>query len=183
MPMRSPETVDLGDVAREAAALFEGEVAENDHASFFLEMADRPLWIMADREELRRVIINLLTNALQALASGEPGEIRMRSGEVDGCAQLSVQDTGSGIPEEVQPKVFQPSFSTKTSGMGLGLAISRRAIEAVGGTITFDTEAGEGTTFTVRMPFAPVEPPRSEPSSGDAVDRQLDAPREPGVRG
>ena len=176
MPMRSPETVDLGDVAREAAALFEGEVAENDHATFHLELADRSLLVMADREELRRVIVNLLTNALQALPSGEPGEIRMRSWEDEGCAMLSVRDTGTGIPEDVQPKVFQPSFSTKTSGMGLGLAISRRAIEAVDGTITFETTAGEGTTFTVRLPLAPVEPNRAQ---GDGVDRQLEAPRAP----
>ena len=132
---------------------------------------------MADREELRRVVVNLLTNALQALASGQPGEIRMHAWEADGYAMLSVRDNGTGIPEDIQPKVFQPSFSTKTSGMGLGLAISRRAIEAVDGTITFETEADTGTTFTVRLPFAPVERSRAGGAPGDGVNRQLDGPR------
>jgi len=179
MPMRSPETVGLGEVAREAAALFEGEVAENDHASFHLELAERALSVMADREELRRVVVNLLTNALQALPSGQPGEIWMRSWEADGVAVLTVRDSGTGIPEDIQPKVFQPSFSTKTSGMGLGLAISRRAIEAVDGSITFETAAGKGTTFTIRLPLAPSEPPRAGEVPGDGIDRQLEGPREP----
>ena len=64
-----------------------------------------------------------------------------------------VEDDGAGIAEDVRPKVFQPSFSTKTSGMGLGLAISKRAVEAAGGQIAFETAEGRGTTFTVRLPL------------------------------
>ncbi len=62
-------------------------------------------------------------------------------------------DTGSGIPDELVPKVFEPNFSTKTSGTGLGLAISRKAVEESGGTITFETEMGVGTTFEIRLPL------------------------------
>ena len=65
-------------------------------------------------------------------------------------------DDGTGIPLEIQDSVFQPSFSTKTSGMGLGLAISKRAVEAAGGTISFET-GDTGTTFTVRLPRAEPE--------------------------
>jgi signal transduction histidine kinase len=74
----------------------------------------------------------------------------------DGRAEARVADDGAGIPEDIQERVFQPSFSTKTSGMGLGLAISKRAVEAAGGAITFET-GEEGTTFTVRLPLAPSE--------------------------
>ena len=170
MPMRSPETVDLVEVAREAAALFEGELAETDHAAFTLDLPDHALPVLADREELRRVVINLLTNALQAIPTGTPGEIRLHAWSDAASAYASVSDNGTGIPEEVQPRVFQPSFSTKTSGMGLGLAISRRGVEAVGGTITFATEIGEGTTFTVRLPHAPAE----TAAAGDGAVRQLE---------
>ena len=76
----------------------------------------------------------------------------------DGAALARVTDDGTGIPEEIQEQVFQPSFSTKTSGMGLGLAISKRAVEAAGGAIAFETAEGVGTTFTVRLPLAPDAP-------------------------
>src|SRR5699024_10521147 len=67
--------------------------------------------------------------------------------------EAAVVDDGEGIAEEARDHVFQPSFSTKTSGMGLGLAISKRAVEAAGGTIAFETEDGAGTTVTVRLPL------------------------------
>lgn len=155
MPMRNPETLDLGDVAHEAAALFEGPLAESGRAEFVLDPASTPLPVVADREEIRRVLVNLLTNALQAIPDGpEPGRIALTTRRADGWAEALVADTGTGISEDVQPDVFQPSFSTKTSGMGLGLAISRRAVEAAGGSISFETAEGAGTTFTVRLPLA-----------------------------
>ena len=176
MPMRSPETVDLVEVAQEAAALFEGELAETDHAAFSLDLPDHALPVLADREELRRVVINLLTNALQAIPTGTTGQIRLHAWGEAAAASVSVSDNGTGIPEDVQPRVFQPSFSTKTSGMGLGLAISRRGVEAAGGTITFETEIGAGTTFTVRLPHAPD--PAAQ--AGDGAVRQLDDSGPPG---
>ena len=158
LPMRSPETVDLGVVTREAAALFEGPLAESGRADLTLDLTDAPLLVMADHEELRRVFVNLLTNALQAMPERpEPGRIVLATRLGDGAAEAAVTDDGTGIAEEVRDQVFQPSFSTKTSGMGLGLAISKRAVEAAGGTITFETEEGTGTTFTVRLPLAQAD--------------------------
>ncbi len=156
MPMRAPETFDLSEVAREAAALFEGPLAESGRARLDFDLAAEPLRIVADRDELRRVLVNLLTNALQAMPERErPGQIRLQTRTVDGRPQASVSDDGTGIAAEIQENVFQPSFSTKTSGMGLGLAISKRAVEAARGTITFETVEGQGTTFTVSLPPAP----------------------------
>ena len=157
MPMRHPEPLDLSDVAREAAALFEGPLADSGRAAFEVDLSPDPLPISADREELRRVLVNLLTNALQAIPDRpEPGRVVLRTVLVDGAAEARVIDDGTGIPLEIQDSVFQPSFSTKTSGMGLGLAISKRAVEAAGGTISFET-GDTGTTFTVRLPRAEPE--------------------------
>jgi signal transduction histidine kinase len=164
MPMRAPETVDLNEVVREAAALFESPLAESGRAALEVDLAEGALRVLADHDELRRVFVNLLANALQAIPERPaPGRIVLRTRrEPDGAAVGEVQDDGEGIPAEIRPKVFQPSFSTKTSGMGLGLAISRRAVEAAGGTIAFETEIGAGTTFVVRLP-APAEAPPSNP--------------------
>ena len=155
MPNRAPESLDLNEVAREAAALFEGPLADNDRTTLDIALAAEPLPVQADHEEVRRVLVNLLTNALQAIPSGAPGHITLASRLEEGHAVLSVTDNGVGIASDVRSKVFQPSFSTKTSGMGLGLAISKRAVEAAGGTIAFDTADGAGTTFTVRLPLNP----------------------------
>lgn len=157
MPMRSPERIDIVEVAREAAALFEGPLADSGRADLEADLPDRVLEVVADREELRRVLVNLLTNALQAIPERpEPGRIALEVASAEGMAQVRVRDDGTGIPADVQPKVFQPSFSTKTSGMGLGLAISKRAVEAVGGSIAFET-SGAGTTFTVQLPLATLD--------------------------
>ena len=118
-----------------------------------MDLAEEPLVALADHDELRGVFVNLLTNALQAMPD-VPGRITLRAYADAGAAVVEVQDDGTGIPADVQPRVFQPSFSTKTSGMGLGLAISKRAVEAAGGSIAFETAEGQGTTFTVRLPLA-----------------------------
>ncbi|MEM7787177.1 MAG: HAMP domain-containing sensor histidine kinase [Bacteroidota bacterium] len=173
LPMRSPETVDLGEVTREAAALFEGPLAESGRAELEVDLADGPLLVLADREELRRVFVYLLPNALQAMPERpRPGRITLRTRLGAGEAVAEVEDDGTGIPAEARDQVFQPSFSTKTSGMGLGLAISKRAVEAAGGTIAFETEEGEGTTFTVRLPLAPAgqgdgAPPRAPEAANE----------------
>ena len=155
MPNRAPEPLDLSEVASEAAALFEGPLADSGRAELDLDLGGA-LPVVADRDELRRVFVNLLTNALQAIPADRRGAIHFATRADGGAAVATVTDDGTGIAADARARVFQPSFSTKTSGMGLGLAISRRAVEAAGGTIGFETEEGEGTTFTVRLPLADV---------------------------
>ena len=161
LPRRHTERLDLNDVIREAAALS----GEEEHAALALALTDEPLPITADREELRRVYINLFKNALQAMPDDERGTITVRTerredgpeGAPGAWAWSAVEDTGTGIPEEARANVFQPNFSTKTSGMGLGLAITRKAVEDLRGDITFETETGIGTTFFVWLPLAEDE--------------------------
>ena len=180
MPARAPEPLDLGEVAAEAAALFEGPLAESGRAVLELDLPAAPLPVLADHDELRRVLVNLLTNALQAVPDGTPGRIALAVGVADaGWAEARVTDNGTGIAADVRDNVFQPSFSTKTSGMGLGLAISKRAVEAVGGTIAFETAEGEGTTFTVRLPRVPAGDGRGG-APGDGLPAPPGAPEAPG---
>ncbi|HEX8384957.1 MAG TPA: ATP-binding protein, partial [Rubricoccaceae bacterium] len=158
MPATRIEHLDAGEVAAEAAALFESPLAESGRARLVLDLAEAPLPVRADHDELRGVLVNLLTNALQAMPDRDrPGRITLRTYADASAAVVEVEDDGAGIAEDVQPRVFQPSFSTKTSGMGLGLAISKRAVEAAGGQIAFETAEGKGTTFTVRLPLVGPE--------------------------
>jgi two-component system CheB/CheR fusion protein len=112
------------------------------------------LTIYADQLLLKRVLVNLITNAIQAMPSG--GELKIRAqGNDKKQVQIEVEDTGVGIPEEVKPKLFTPLFTTKSRGQGFGLAVCKRVIEAQGGTINFESQAGKGTKFMVRLPAAP----------------------------
>src|SRR5690606_503343 len=148
LPRRSPEPLDLNAVVQEAAALFESEAGGGVlPAVLRLDLAGEPLPVEADREELRRVFINLFKNALQAMPEDEraarrAGRITTRTWRDEAHAWAEVEDTGTGIPEDVREKIFQPNFSTKTSGMGLGLAIVQKAVEASGGAISFETKEG-----------------------------------------
>ena len=108
--------------------------------------------IFADKEQISRVFINLFKNALQAIPKGRQAEIRIDVQIIDRMVWVHVNDNGTGIPEEMQEKIFRPNFTTKSSGMGMGLSIVRSIIKSAGGTISFKTNRGEGTTFTISLP-------------------------------
>jgi nitrogen fixation/metabolism regulation signal transduction histidine kinase len=154
MPTRHIERLDLNDVVQEAGVLMQEE-AGTDIA---FDLADEPLIVEADREELRRSYINLIKNALQAIPEGRAPVIAVRTRPETqngrAWAYSEVEDNGAGVPPELQDKIFQPNFSTKTSGTGLGLAVVRKSIEDVGGTVGFETTQGEGTTFWIQLPQA-----------------------------
>jgi PAS domain S-box-containing protein len=104
-----------------------------------------------DPDKIERVFINLIKNAIDAMPNG--GKITIDSKEANGSLEISFADIGTGISNEILPKIFSPLFTTKAQGMGLGLAICKRIIEAHGGTITVKTAKGKGTTFTVTLPI------------------------------
>jgi signal transduction histidine kinase len=107
-----------------------------------------------DRVQLGQVVLNLLTNAVQAMNGGQ-GTLTVRGTlETPDRLRLDVRDTGSGISLEDSRRIFEPLFTTKARGIGLGLAVSRTLVRANGGEITFVSEAGRGTTFSVRLPIA-----------------------------
>ena len=105
-----------------------------------------------DEALLRGVVVNLVRNAGQAIDHND-GHILIRIDQEGDQAVLSVSDNGSGIPPEVASRVFEEHFTTKGDhGSGVGLHICRRHVEAHGGTLSFETAEGEGTTFTIRLP-------------------------------
>jgi len=167
LPTRVMETLDLNEVIREAVDLMQ---EDTDDATLDLDLHPEPLVVEADREELRRIYINLIKNALQAVPDHREGRIEITtdrvepSGDAAPGVRSTIRDNGTGIPDDLRDKIFQPNFSTKTSGTGLGLAIARKGIEELDGQIGFETTEGEGTTFWIRLPLSEeaaveVEPP------------------------
>ena len=109
---------------------------------------------MADPLQLGRVFTNILKNAIQSIPEGRTAEIAANLMLRGKMVVVEFKDNGKGIPESLRDKIFSPNFSTKNSGMGLGLAISRKIVEQLGGEITYLTKEGEGTTFTILLPVA-----------------------------
>lgn len=124
---------------------------QDDHVEIRLELTPFPLVVMGMEDELRRVVINLVKNAFEAMPEG--GLITIRSSQKKGSAFVHVEDNGTGIPEEDKGRIFVPNFSTKSSGTGLGLAISKKIIESHNGSISFASIEGQGTTFIIKIPL------------------------------
>ncbi len=106
--------------------------------------------VLADAGRLEQAILNLCVNGLEAMTEG--GHLGVAVRAVDGGVEVSVTDTGSGIPKELQDQILKPFFSTKASGTGLGLPLVARVAAAHGGRLAFQTEAGRGTTFRLTLP-------------------------------
>lgn len=103
-----------------------------------------------DRTLLKRVLVNLAINSIQAMPNG--GKLTIKATCKNDNVVISVADTGIGIPDEIKPKLFQPLMTTKSKGQGFGLAVVKRLVEAQGGSITFESKVGVGTTFTITFP-------------------------------
>jgi signal transduction histidine kinase len=130
---------------------------EVDLTSF---IAPTPLPVKGDRIQLQQVILNLIVNAMDAM-SGMPSvarRITVSTARDGNSADLSVSDAGPGVPSEKLKQVFEPFFTTKPEGMGMGLSIARTIIEAHGGQLSAENQAGRGAAFRIRLPLA--APPR-----------------------
>jgi signal transduction histidine kinase len=111
----------------------------------------------ADRDQLRQVLLNLLSNAYEAVQGStgpDGGTVTIRTSSNDGKISIAVVDTGIGMDDQTRAQIFEPFFSKKTRGTGLGLAVTRRIVDSHGGFIHIDSEVGRGTTFTVVFPAA-----------------------------
>jgi signal transduction histidine kinase len=147
------EAVDLNAVVREAERLMAGEIANREvRLDLDLAAALPPVW--AGRVEIQQVLLNLMVNALDAVSELPRGGrvLRIRTGRGENTAWIKVADTGPGITEKNLLQVFQPFFSTKAQGLGMGLAISRSLVEAHQGKLQAANLPGGGAVFTVEFP-------------------------------
>jgi signal transduction histidine kinase len=108
--------------------------------------------VRTDPEQISRVFTNIISNAIQSM-SAKGGELNIDTGEEDDFLWIKFHDNGCGIPAENLEKIFEPLFTTKPKGIGLGLAISKRLAEQNGGKIEVASQVGQGTTFTVKLPL------------------------------
>ncbi len=112
-----------------------------------------PLNLKIDLAFLRRIMVNLMTNAVQAMPNG--GRLTIKVFRKEGNVVITIEDTGVGIPKEAQDRLFTPLFTTKAKGQGFGLVVIKRMTDALGGTISFESQEGKGTKFTVTLPVSP----------------------------
>ena len=143
------QEIDLNQVICEVKTLMEEAIQEKG-----IRLEDRLhpdlLPVEADPNQLKQVLLNLVKNALEA--TEDQGAIIMSSGTDDGQVWFAVQDTGKGMSEDVQEKIFNPFYTTKDKGTGLGLAVINKIVTDHHGAITVSSLAGSGSTFTVRLP-------------------------------
>ena len=145
MPAQQDETLNVVKITKLALDIF------NEHYIVF-SSEEKEIIAKFDRTQLIRVITNLIKNSIQALSNTETPKIDVRVYSENSNVAITVTDNGSGVIEENKTKVFEPKFTTKTSGMGLGLAMVKNIVEAYNGSITFTSEEGVKTTFKVSFP-------------------------------
>lgn len=143
--------VDILEVIEQARSIY------SDHKNINISLqvnSPGPIIIHGDRDQLLRSFNNLIKNAVEARAKGRACNIRIEVEPLfSGYVSINVHDNGKGIDEIVREKIFQPNFTTKSSGTGLGLAFVKQAIETIGGTIRYKTETALGTTFYILIPL------------------------------
>ncbi len=139
------EQIDVEQIIKNALAM----VTISDKVEVNLKTSGNLPLLIADSTMIKRILVNLTQNAVQAMPNG--GNLTITATNSAGQTEISIQDTGEGIPKEVQAKLFMPLMTTKSTGQGFGLAVVKRMTEAMGGTVTFESEEGKGTKFIVRF--------------------------------
>lgn len=147
MPRLNVEKVKLYDVVDYASGLFIEE-----KASVITEFDNKDLEIDADRDQLQRTLVNLIRNAIQAGAL----KVNLKYGVVNDTCEIEVADNGKGISPEIAGRIFEENFTTKDSGMGLGLSMAKRFIESLGGRIYIAGTSSEGSSIKIELPLKQV---------------------------
>lgn len=142
---------DLRDTLRRALNLVEGH-ARQQGVAIAQQVPDEPILVDGDPEQLHQVFVNLLLNAVESMPQGGPLDIALRADVIQGRCQAVFCDSGTGIPDSILQRLFEPFVTDKERGTGLGLAISRRIIQQHGGTLTAVNGPSGGAVFTVELP-------------------------------
>ncbi|GAA4448588.1 HAMP domain-containing sensor histidine kinase [Rurimicrobium arvi] len=153
MPENKTERIDIKSMLERIVLLFSG----NKDLTVTHSFPEGQVIVFADHSQMLRIFTNIVQNAAEAMlpADERHGQIDIRLSFSEDLESISVivKDNGSGIPENVKDKIFDPYFTTKSSGTGLGLAMTKKIIELWGGTIRFESVSGEGTTFFIELPL------------------------------
>jgi len=148
MPEARPEDLDLKELVKLATGLYRNEQG----FTLSVSLPAEDVHVFSDHSQLLRMLTNLLENAKQAIPEDRKGLINVELTTSGPDATITIQDNGEGIPDEVAQRIFQPYFTTKSSGTGLGLAMTKKIIEFWKGGIRFESTPGVGTTFYVWLP-------------------------------
>lgn len=149
MPKKKTEAVDIEDVIRKSMDLFK----EHKNLKITFDFQIKGLFVSGDKNQLLRVFNNLIKNSIQAVESKKNGEINIELKTQIGKCLFSIKDNGVGIPTDRTEKIFSPNFTTKSSGMGMGLSIVKNIVLGSGGKIWFESEENVGTTFYIQFPI------------------------------
>ncbi len=151
MPTPKAELFDIVVLLKETSRLFQNDPKVTLHE----DIREKSMWVIADRKLFSRIFSNLIINAIQATKDDQKAEVTVLLKKLQNHKVIvSIKDNGSGIPEEIQDKIFLPSFSTKASGSGLGLAMAKHGVENAKGSIWFDSNSEWGTVFHIELPIA-----------------------------
>ncbi|MDF0714643.1 ATP-binding protein [Muricauda sp. 334s03] len=145
MPAQQNETLNVVKVVRLALEIF-----QEDYIHFIAD--EEEIVAKLDRTQLIRVITNLVKNAIQAVPDVESPRILVSVATVGDQVKISIADNGTGIADEYKNRIFEPKFTTKSSGTGLGLGMVKNIVENYGGTINFTSQVGKGTVFCIQFP-------------------------------
>jgi hypothetical protein len=172
------EAQQVNEIVERALLLAEGDIRAN-HVEVVKQFSDLPL-ALVDRNRLLQAMLNLIRNGAQSMSDKPDGKLHLATRlcpppdsvaaahpETPSLIEIEVRDEGRGISQQALKQVFDPFFSTKLSGSGLGLSVTRRIVQDHGGEISVESQPGEGTTFVLRLPFHAVPPAIPLDSSGE----------------
>jgi two-component system, NtrC family, sensor kinase len=167
-PRLQLEQEDLGELVRECHAFVRIELQRANLSSDVVVEPDLPV-VEVDEGQIRQALVNLLRNAREAMAEG--GSVWLQVIRAGAMVRVRIEDDGPGIPDNLRASIFDPFYTTKRHGTGLGLAVTRSIVEAHGGTIACHARPGGGTIFDIDLPPATSAQEVEHDGDGDEADR------------
>jgi two-component system, sensor histidine kinase and response regulator len=148
------EPSDLNEITMNALSIYKHEIGKK-HIKLFLHFMENPPMIHADQENITMAISNLIENSIEAMV-GEKRELKISTRVTEGYFEIQVSDTGKGIEKDKLKNIYDPFFTSKTYGPGVGLTFALKTIQSHKGMISVESKVNEGTTFTVRLPIKAI---------------------------
>lgn len=150
LPESNNEIIELNKILYIATGIYN----DNQQIEFLFHIPNYQIKLNADKNQLTRLFINIIENAVQAIPSNQKGYISLTISKIkNNFVRISIEDNGIGISEEQSRRLFEPKFTTKSSGTGIGLAMCKDIIEQIGGKITFESQVNIGTIFHIDLPI------------------------------